>query len=109
MIQGHRIAKKIDVQDFLGKIRGVSEKDIETTGHTFFRLAEKQRKIFKEKIIKEIVLSQDPFLVGIQYNGNYAAFYAYDKDVLKIILDIQHAKINIVTFYIVDQKQIPKL
>jgi len=106
MVEGHKIQKRVNINEFLDRLK---ECEIKTTDHTFFRLNKRQRKIFKEKIIKEIILSEDPFLIGIQKNKNYAVFYNYKKDVLKIILDMQFNKINIVTFYIIDKKQVPKI
>ncbi len=109
MIKGHKIQRKIEIKDFLDIIDKYNENQIITTGHTFFRLAQKDRNIFKDKILKEFIKGQNPILVGLQYNGNYATFYKYEKSVLKIILDIQSNKINIVTFYIIDYNKIPRI
>jgi hypothetical protein len=109
MIKGHKIERKIEINDFLDMTKSFNEQNIITTDHTFFRLNEKQRKIFKEKVIKEYILSEIPILVGIQFNGCYAVFYKYGKDTLKVLLDIQPTKTNIVTFYIIDNNQIPKI
>ena len=62
-----------------------------------------------DKIIKEYILVQEPVLVGVQFNRNYAVFYRYGKDVLKIILDIQADNMYVVTFYIITKDQIPRL
>lgn len=109
MIKGHKIERKIKIKDYLAIISNFTEEQIYTTDHTFFRLKEKERKVFKDRLIKEFILGQDPILVGIQYNRNYAVFYKHKKDILKIILDIQPTKINVVTFYIIDNKQIPRI
>lgn len=109
MIKGHRIEKKIEVNDFISLVKDFKENDIITTKHTFFRLREDDRKIFKDKIIKEIILSQSPVLAGIQHNRLYAVFYKYEKNILKILLDIQANKINLVTFYIIDNQQLPRI
>jgi len=107
MIKGHKIEKKIEIKDFLDIIKDLSEEDINTTDHTFFRLNKKQRKIFKEKVINEFILGDTPILVGMQFNGCYAVFYKYQKDTLRVTLDVQPNKINVVTFYIIDNEQIP--
>ncbi len=109
MIRGHRIEKKVETSTFLDSIKEFTEEQICTTKHTFFRLNEEERKVFKDKLIKEYILAQTPILVGIQYNGNHAVFYKYSKETLKLILDIQSTRVNIVTFYIIDNKQIPIL
>ncbi|MEA3514387.1 MAG: hypothetical protein U9R34_02845 [Nanoarchaeota archaeon] len=78
MIKGHRIERKIEIEDYLAIINNLNEEKIKTTKHTFFRLKEKERKIFKEKVIREFILREIPKLVGIQYNRLYAVFYKYD-------------------------------
>ena len=87
----------------------MDEYHVHTTDHTFFRLNEQQRKVYKEKIIKLLILGQDPVFIGIQYNGNYAVFYKYEKATVRIMMDIQPTHINVVTFYIVDDDKIPHL
>lgn len=109
MIRGHLIKQKINVEDYLAIIKNFKEDNIKTTDHTFFRLKEGERKVFKDNIIKEIILADKPLLVGIQNNGNYASFYRYGKDILRLVLDIQITKLKIVTFYIIDEKQVPKI
>jgi len=108
VVMGHRIERKIEIDEFLDSIGGYSEERIECTKHTFFRLSEKQRKIFKPEDILRYILEQKPILVGIQYNGAYAVFYDYkENDVIRIVLDIKPNQIEVVTFYIIDKKQIP--
>ena len=110
MVKGHRIEKKIEVKTFLETIKNYTEEQIVTTQHTFFRLNEEERKIFKESVLKEYLASKSPILVGIQYNFNYAVFYDYNKqEALRIIIDIKPDKIKIVTFYLIDKNEIPKL
>ena len=110
MVKGHRIEKKVEVETFLDIIKSYTRNQINTTDHTFFRLNEQQRKIFKESVLKEYLLAKIPILVGIQFNGNYAVFYDYSKnEVLRLMLDIQPNKIEIVTFYLPDKTQVPRL
>ena len=109
MIKGHKIERKIETKDFTDIIKNLSEDCINTTDHTFFRLNEKQRKVFKEEVIKGVILKEIPILVGIQYNNCYAVFYKYGKETLRITLEVCPNKINIVTFYIIDNQQIPKI
>ena len=109
MIEGHKIAKRVNVEEFLETMRQFKENQIKTTDHTFFRLSQEQRKVFKDTILKEYLLNEIPVLVGIQHNNAYAVFYNYQKDVLKIILEIQLTQINVITFYIVDKNQLPRI
>ena len=110
MVKGHRIEKKVETKEFLETIKNYTKEQIITTQHTFFRLNEQQRKIFKESVLKEYLLAKMPILVGIQFNGNYAVFYDYSKnEVLRLMLDIQPNKIEIVTFYLPDKTQVPRL
>ena len=110
MVKGHRIEKKVEIQTFLDTIKNYTKDQINTTNHTFFRLDEKQRKIFKDEVLKDHLLTKIPILVGIQFNGNYAVFYDYSKnEVLRLMLDIQPSKIEIVTFYLPDKTQVPRL
>ncbi|MBS3114883.1 hypothetical protein J4448_07325 [Candidatus Woesearchaeota archaeon] len=110
MVKGHKIEKKVEVEAFLDIIQNYTKDQINTTDHTFFRLSEKQRKIFKDEVLKEYLLAKTPILVGIQFNGNYAVFYDYSKnEVLRLMLDIQSNKIEIVTFYLPDKTQMPRL
>lgn len=109
MFEETKIRKKVNIQDFLKSMKKYNEKEIECTEHTFFRLSEKQRKIFTCKDLKKVLLTIKPFLGGIQCNGNYALFYKYQGKNLKIIVGISKRKINIVTFYFIKEWQIPKI
>ena len=108
MITDTKIEEKVSITKFIKIINQYNEKNIECTEHTFFRLSEKQRKIFTCEELKKILLNEKPFLVGIQYNKNYVTFYKYQNKNLKIILGLGHRKINIVTFYFIKEWQIPK-
>lgn len=110
MVEGHRIERKIKVNDFLDMLKDYSREKIECTDHTFFRLSEKQRKVFKCERIRDYLLNEIPHLVGIQYNQCYAVFYKYkNKRFIRITLDISLNKIGVVTFYMVDDYQLPKI
>ena len=110
MTKGHRIDKKIDIKTFLEIIKHYNENQIITTEHTYFRLDEEERKIFKDSVLREYLFNKVPILAGIQYNLNYAVFYGYSKQkALRIILDIKPDKIKIVTFYLPDKSEMPRL
>ncbi|MBR9675707.1 hypothetical protein GOV05_01730 [Candidatus Woesearchaeota archaeon] len=110
MVQGHRIEKKISVTEFLESMKYYSRKDITCTKHTFFRLSENQRKLFKCDNIIDFLLTDKPTLVGLQYNQCYAVFYKdKTKNYLRIIIEIKPNKIEIVTFYVIDPSHLPQL
>jgi len=109
MTYSNKIAKKINIEEFTGIIKDYNKNQIECTNHTFFRLNDKQRKIFTCKKLKEILIYEEPIFVGIQNNNNHAVFYNHNKKVIKIILEIQIRKINIVTFYFIEQWKPPRI
>lgn len=109
MAESTRIKKKVDIPVFLEFIKDYDYADIECTPHTFFRLSEKQRKIYTPEELKRILMQEKPFLAGIQFNENYAVFYKYKDKNLKIILNLNDRKIKIVTFYFIQEWQIPKI
>tara|TARA_Y100000310_G_scaffold343227_2_gene449891 strand:+ start:1277 stop:1612 length:336 start_codon:yes stop_codon:yes gene_type:complete len=111
MPSGNKIKEKIEIDDFLEIIKEYSKEQIECTHHTFFRLSEKQRKIFTCETVKEYLFHETPFLVGVQENRNYAIFYKYKKKkFIRIIADMRNMrKINIVTFYLIEEYQIPRI
>ena len=107
VVKGHRIEKEIKIEEFIELIGNYSKSNINCTHHAFFRLSEKQRKLFKCEDIKEYLLGKKPILVGIQYNKNYAVFYKNGENIIRIMLDVAPKRIDVVTFYFIDKKQIP--
>ncbi len=109
MQHGHKIEKFEKINIFKEKLEHYDEIDVECTLHTFFRLSGKQREIFTCDIVKELLFHQTPVKVGIQYNQNYAAFYEHEKQrILKVVISFRLNKVNIVTFYILDSRQLPR-
>ena len=104
-----KIEKRVEVKAFLDFIKNYKEEQIKCTEHTFFRLSEKQRKIFTCSKLKRILTKETPFLVGIQYNKNYAVFYKHQNKNLKLIVNFSDRKVKIVTFYFIEEWQIPKI
>lgn len=109
MIENTKIEKKIDIKEFIDFIKEYKKENIECTLHTFFRLSEKQRKIDTCEELKRILIEYQPFLVGFQYNQKYACFYKYKNKNLKMIVTFNNKKIKIVTFYFIEEWQIPKI
>lgn len=109
MFNATKIKKRVEVKVFLDFIKDYKEEQIECADHTFFRLSEKQRKIFKCPELKRILIKEIPFLVGIQYNQNYTVFYKHQNKNLKIIVNFKDRKVKIVTFYFIEEWQIPKI
>lgn len=110
MVKGHRIERTVKIDDFLDMLKNYSEENINCTNHTFFRLSDKQRKIFKCETIKDYLLHKIPHLVGLQINDCYAVFYKYKKtNYIRVILDIDLNKIEVVTFYMIKENQLPRV
>ena len=109
MLQETKIQKKVRISEFLKFIKEYKNEEIECTTHTFTRLSEKQRKIYTCNELKRILMQEKPFLVGFQYNENYAVFYKYNNKNLKIIVILNDRKVKIVTFYFIEEWQIPKI
>lgn len=110
MVKGHRIERAVKVSTFLEMMKDYSKNQINCTHHTFFRLSEKQRELFKCDSIRDILLGEEPVLVGIQYNGCHTAFYKYEnKRFIRVIIELTLDKIDVVTFYVVEENQLPTL
>ena len=108
--QGHIINREISVKEFQEQLAYYSKEQVQCTDHTFFRLSEKQRKLFKCEEIKEMLFGQTPVFVGIQNNGNYAVFYNVEnQDLMRIMLDVQLKRIDVVTFYKPINKDLPRV
>lgn len=97
----------MDIKEFRDQVKHINF--ITSTAHTAFHLKKAERDIFIDQIIKEYINIENPMLVGLQKNGCYAVFYRYGNDILRVILDMQINKIEIVTFYIIDKKQLPEI
>lgn len=110
MIYGTRVKKPVDIDEFCQKVQKYSEEKIECTPHSFFRFSEEQRKEFNCDFAKNFILNKRPVFVGLQYNGNYAAFYEYaDNRLLKVIIIFIVGKIRVITFYAIEKEQLPRL
>jgi len=105
MFDEHKKEGKLKITEFAGKLEHYGKENTESTSHTFFRLDEKQRKIYTEEELKNILFEQRPLETVIQKNGNIAAIYKYGKRFVKIMLDFTPNKIYIVTFYILNKQQ----
>lgn len=89
-------------------MKNYNHKNIVYTSHTFFRLSDRQKESFTPETMNEFLFEKTPVLVGIQYNGCYAVFYKYIRQrFIRIILDIRSDVIRVVTFYVIDKKQLP--
>ena len=109
MFDDTKIREKVAISHFLERVQKIKPEKIECTKHTFFRLNEKQRTIYTVEELRKIILYETPFLVGIQNNECYAIFYRYKGIIFKIIVVFTPTKINIVTFYIIKEEQIPRI
>jgi hypothetical protein len=110
VIWDHDIVDKISKKKFAKRIKNFKEKDIDITYHALFRLNQKQRKIYEDKVLKDIISNQEPIEIGKQDNGNMAVIYYYkDNKIIKILMKLRPNKIYIVTFYILNKRQREKI
>jgi len=107
MKRSYRIEKFEDVAVFRERMKNFDPNTIECTEHTFFRLSEGQRKIFRCDDLKSVLLNDIPLRIGIQYDRKYAIYYNYQGRVLKMLLSLSPNKIRIVTFWLINRNQLP--
>lgn len=108
-MSGVIIREKIEVSHFVKQISKYKDTQIECTQHARFRLSEKQREIYTAKELTRILLHETPFLVGLQEDEKHAVFYRHENKVLKVIVAFSTHKVYIITFYFIQEWQIPKL
>ena len=105
MIDGYQIKEKMSIKTFLEKFNSYSPEDLDITPHAFFRLSQKQRKLYKEEDLINTIYSIRPVEVAIHKDGRYVVIYPFKGKLLKVIFEIFPSKIYIVTFYILNKKQ----
>ena len=66
MLDPNKIKIKVPVNDFIVIIRKYPAENIEDSGHAFKRLSHRQRELFTIEEIRNVLLKDKPFLVGIQ-------------------------------------------
>lgn len=84
-----------------------TNKEIEVSPHALDHLSRKQRKVFKEEELTNMLEKEVPRKIYLQRNGRYASYYRKPDGYRKLILDIEDKKIIIVTF--TDPPEIPKI
>lgn len=92
------------------KLRALGPERIYCPPHVFFRFSDKQRRIFNETSLKKILLEKWPNKVGLQYNRRYALFYRYKRHQFRrVMVEIKENEAWVITFYILDSKQLPNV
>jgi len=110
VVKGHIIHRRISAKQFKDLLNDYTPKKVFCTDHTFFRLNEKQTKLFKCKDIINMLFEQRPTFVGIQKNKNFAVYYKTEMNsITKIIFDIQFERIDVVTFFKLTGKDLPRI
>jgi len=108
MLDGNRIRERVDSAEFIGRLKAYGRDNVTCTSHAFFRLSRKQRKIFTCESIRDILFNEVPVLVGLQENGCHAAFYKHKSHrIIRIILDMKADGVSVVTFYVIEERQLP--
>lgn len=106
----HRIKEKIRNEEFIEILSHYQDSDIYSTEHTFDRLNENERKIFKHDDLITIVRQKRIFLVGIQYNGLFTVIFDFSKnEAVRMVFEVHPFKIEIITFYLVNKNEIPRI
>ena len=101
-----RIIKKLSYFEFKELLNKYSN-NIIVNSHAYFRLSEMQRNVYKDDSLINVLSEEAPALIGIQNNGNYAAFFTRKNGYLRIIFKMNLENIEIVTFYITNT--LPKI
>ena len=70
--------------------------------HALDHLSDAQRKLFKEDELKNIIIKENSRGIGLQKNGRYSAFYRRKDGFMRIILEIKHPKLEIITYTVTD-------
>ncbi|MBI4980173.1 hypothetical protein HZC30_01280 [Candidatus Woesearchaeota archaeon] len=96
-----RILKETSYFEFSELINKYKSK-IKVSPHAYFRLSETQRKVYKDDSLIRILSEDKPIFVGIQQNGNYAAFFSKKQGYMRLIFKVTEEHIEIITFYITD-------
>ena len=99
--------KPIEEIDKLRFKRILSGKGVVISSHAFDHLSEKQRKIFKEQELVDILTKETPRRVYLQENGRYTTYHRKSDGYRKLILEIKDNKIVIVSF--MDTLEIPRI
>ncbi len=101
-----RIIKEVNYFEYRGLIDRFKDK-IKVNPHTYFRLNEQQRNVYKDEALIELLTEEKPAFIGIQNNKNYATFFSKKQGYLKLMFKVTKTNIEIVTFYITEN--IPKI
>lgn len=110
MIFGHRIKEKINTKEFMELLAHYKDSEIYSTNHTFLRLNENERKIFKHDMLIDTIRQKKILLVGIQYNDLATAIFDFSKnEAIRIVFEIYTNKIEMVTFYVINKNEIPRV
>ncbi len=66
--------------------------------HALDHLSDAQRKVYKESELINTLTKENPRGVGLQRNGRFAAFFRRKEGFIRIIFEIKHLNLEIITF-----------
>ena len=95
--------KEIDIKEFSGLVKN---KKVAISPHAIFRLSNRQRKVFKEDELINIVNKETPRKAYLQENERYAVYYRKSDGYRKLIIEVKNKETIIITF--MDITEIPK-
>jgi mRNA-degrading endonuclease RelE of RelBE toxin-antitoxin system len=84
-----------------------SGKEIVVSPHALDHLSERQRKVFKDSDLINMVERESARVVYLQQNGRYSAHFRRSDGYRRLVLEVEDEKITIVTF--TDPPELPKL
>ena len=80
---------------------------IEVSPHALDHLSEGQRKVFKERELKDMILKENPRKTYLQENFRYSAYFRRSDGFRRLIIELDNNKAVIVTF--TDTHELPKI
>ncbi len=85
----------------------IKDKEIVISPHAYDHLSSKQRKIFKDEEIFNMIRKENPRKIYLQVNGRYSAYYRKKDGYRKLIISIENNNVIVVSF--MDPPEIPKI
>lgn len=73
-------------------------KEIKVSNHAFDHLSDKQRKVFKQEELIDMIAKETPRKVYLQENKRYAIYFRKQDGYRKVIVELIKDKITVITF-----------
>ena len=96
--------KELSREEFSELLKG---KNVKASPHAFFHLSIKQRKVFNEDELINMVNKENSRKTYLQENGRYVAYYRRKDGYRKVIVELEGEKATIVSF--MDTPELPRI